>query len=117
MQTPEQEPEKKSPAKPQRILMVNEQRSFQVMMKAMLINLGISNITYSNTAEDARRRCQKGSFDIYLIDYDLGVGENGRQLLESLRDKDSDPAPERGDHGEWRQLPRHGAERAGSRTR
>ena len=52
--------------------MVNEQRSFQVMMKAMLINLGISNITYSNTAEDARRRCQKGSFDIYLIDYDLG---------------------------------------------
>lgn len=67
--------------------MVNEQRSFQVMMKAMLINLGISNITYSNTAEDARRRCQKGSFDIYLIDYDLGVGENGRQLLESLRDQ------------------------------
>ena len=71
--------------------MVNEQRSFQVMMKAMLINLGISNITYSNTAEDARRRCQKGSFDIYLIDYDLGVGENGRQLLESLRDKDLIP--------------------------
>ncbi len=91
MQTPEQEPEKKSPAKPQRILMVNEQRSFQVMMKAMLLNLGISNITYSNTAEDARRRCQKGSFDIYLIDYDLGVGENGRQLLESLRDKDLIP--------------------------
>ena len=56
MQIPDTEPEKKSPAKPQRILMVNEQRSFQVMMKAMLINIGISNITFSNSAEDARRR-------------------------------------------------------------
>ncbi|WP_421142551.1 response regulator, partial [Aeromonas dhakensis] len=87
MQTPESEPEKKAPPKPKRILLVNEQRSFQVMMKAMLINIGISRITYVNSAEEARRRCQKESFDIYLIDYELGVGENGRQLLESLRDQ------------------------------
>ncbi|GKQ64311.1 response regulator [Aeromonas caviae] len=87
MQTPESEPEKKAPPKPKRILLVNEQRSFQVMMKAMLINIGISRITYANSAEEARRRCQKETFDIYLLDYELGVGENGRQLLESLRDQ------------------------------
>ncbi|MGL4716300.1 MAG: response regulator, partial [Aeromonas sp.] len=87
MQTPEQDPEKKVTKKSHRLLMVNEQRSFQVMMKAMLINLGISHITQVNSAEEARRRCQKSSFDIYLIDYDLGGGENGRQLLESLRNK------------------------------
>ena len=91
MQTPEKEPEKKTAPKPQRILMVNEQRTFQVMMKAMLINIGISDITFCNNAEEARRRCQKGSYDIYLIDYDLGVGENGRQLLESLRDQNLIP--------------------------
>ncbi len=56
-------------------------------MKAMLINIGISRITYANSAEEARRRCQKETFDIYLLDYELGVGENGRQLLESLRDQ------------------------------
>ncbi|MEN9531439.1 MAG: hypothetical protein RIQ83_663 [Pseudomonadota bacterium] len=87
MQTPESEPEKKAPPKPKRILLVNEQRSFQVMMKAMLINIGINRITYVNSAEEARRRCQKETFDIYLLDYELGGGENGRQLLESLRDQ------------------------------
>lgn len=87
MQTPEPEAEKKVQPKPKRILLVNEQRSFQVMMKAMLINLGINRITYVNSAEEARRRCQKETFDIYLLDYELGGGENGRQLLESLRDQ------------------------------
>ena len=50
MQTPEPEAEKKVQPKPKRILLVNEQRSFQVMMKAMLINLGINRITYVNSA-------------------------------------------------------------------
>lgn len=87
MQTPDPAPEKKAQPKPRRILLVNEQRSFQMMMKAMLINIGISRITYINSADEARRRCQKESFDIYLLDYELGAGENGRQLLESLRDQ------------------------------
>lgn len=81
----------KAQPKPKRILLVNEQRSFQVMMKAMLINLGINRITYVNSAEEARRRCQKETFDIYLLDYELGGGENGRQLLESLRDQNLIP--------------------------
>ena len=41
-------------------------------MKAMLINIGISRITYANSVEEARRRCQKETFDIYLLDYELG---------------------------------------------
>jgi hypothetical protein len=43
-----------------------------MMMKAMLINIGINRITYTNSADEARRRCQKESFDIYLLDYELG---------------------------------------------
>ena len=87
MQTPDSVPEKKPQPKPKRILLVNEQRSFQMMMKAMQINIGINRNTYTNSADEARRRCQKESFDIYLLDYELGAGENGRQLLESLRDQ------------------------------
>lgn len=68
-----------------RILLVDDQRSFQVMLKAMLQNIGISRINIVSSAEEARRRCQKDDYDIYLIDYNLGSGENGRQLLEYLR--------------------------------
>ena len=50
MQTPDPAPEKKAQPKPRRILLVNEQRSFQMMMKAMLINIGISRITLRRTA-------------------------------------------------------------------
>ena len=71
----------------QRVLLVDDQRSFQVMMKAMLLNLGFNKVTILGSAEETRRRCQKELFDIYLIDYNLGLGENGRQLLEALRDQ------------------------------
>ena len=69
-----------------RVLLIDDQRTFQVMMKAMLQNIGLNHITLLSTAEEARRRCQKESFDIYLIDYNLGSGENGRQFLNYLRE-------------------------------
>lgn len=75
-----------------RVLLVDDQRSFQVMMKAMLQNLGFNRIVVLNNAEEARRRCSKELFDIYLIDYNLGSGENGRQLLEFLREQHRLPA-------------------------
>lgn len=70
-----------------KILLVDDQRSFQVLMKAMLINIGFNKVTILGSAEEARRRCQKEEFDIYLLDYNLGMGENGRQLLEYLREQ------------------------------
>jgi CheY-like chemotaxis protein len=70
-----------------KILLVDDQRSFQVLMKAMLINVGFNKITILGSAEETRRRCQKEQFDIYLLDYNLGMGENGRQLLEYLREQ------------------------------
>ncbi|MCD8547211.1 MAG: response regulator [Aeromonadaceae bacterium] len=80
------------PFKNQRLLLIDDQRSFQVMMKAMLQNIGLNKVTILATAEEARRRCSKESFDIYLIDYNLGSGENGRQLLEYLREAKLLPA-------------------------
>jgi len=56
-------------------------------MKAMLINIGFNKVTILGSAEEARRRCPKEQFDIYLFDYNLGMGENGRQLLEYLREQ------------------------------
>lgn len=72
--------------KDKRVLLIDDQRSFQVMMKATLMNIGLNRVTLLTSAEESRRRCQKEQFDIYLIDYNLGMGENGRQLLNHLRE-------------------------------
>lgn len=68
-----------------KMILVDDQSSFQVIMKSMLFNMGITGIKFAEAPEEARRICQKEVFDVYLIDYNLGVRENGRQLLESLR--------------------------------
>lgn len=85
-------PRQLSPLHRKRVLLVDDQRSFQVMMKAMLQNLGFSQVTILATAEEARRRCAREMFDIYLLDYNLGSGQNGRQLLEFLRQQQLMPA-------------------------
>ena len=78
--------------KDKRVLLIDDQRSFQVMMKATLMNIGLNRVTLLTSAEEGRRRCQKEQFDIYLIDYNLGMGENGRQLLNHLRENKLLPA-------------------------
>ncbi|BEU04092.1 response regulator [Agarivorans sp. OAG1] len=67
------------------ILIVDDQRAFQVMLKAMLQNFGATDVYFANTGEAAVRACKKRKFDILLVDYNLGTGKNGGQLLEELR--------------------------------
>lgn len=68
-----------------RVVVIDDQRSFLVLIKAMLQNMGFGAITLLSSADECRKRCQKESFDIYLIDYNLGHGENGRQLMDYLK--------------------------------
>ena len=55
------------------------------MMRGLLSSLGFSKIDVSNTSEHAFSLCKRNSYDIYLFDYNLGSGLNGRQLMEKLR--------------------------------
>lgn len=68
-----------------RILIVDDQRAFQLMLKAMLHNFGAQAIQFASTGEQAVRLCKRQPFDILLVDYSLGLGKNGAQLLEELR--------------------------------
>ncbi|WP_432452264.1 MULTISPECIES: response regulator [unclassified Agarivorans] len=68
-----------------KILIVDDQRAFQVMLKAMLQNFGASDVYFATTGEAAVKACRKRKFDILLVDYNLGTGKNGGQLLEELR--------------------------------
>ena len=73
--------------KEKRILIVDDQRPFQIMLKTMLSNFGAANISFANTGELAITACKKQHYDILLVDYNLGTGKNGRQLLEELRER------------------------------
>ncbi|TCI03328.1 response regulator [Corallincola luteus] len=70
------------------VLVVDDQRSFQVMLKGMLNNIGFNNIEMCETGEQACKYCDDRPFQLLLVDYNLGVNKkNGRQLLEELRGK------------------------------
>ena len=69
------------------ILIVEDQKPFQLMLKGMLRNMGAKKIAISGSGENAVSRCAEQKFDILFIDYNLGVGRNGRQLYEELRER------------------------------
>lgn len=70
---------------PVRILIVDDQRPFQLMLKGILHSLGYRLIDFAHHGELALQRCQQQRYQIIFIDYNLGTGKNGRQLLEDLR--------------------------------
>lgn len=70
-----------------KILIVDDQRAFHVTLKGMLINLGIKNFHFAENGEAAIRLCRALQFDFLLVDYNLGHGKNGRQVLDELKAK------------------------------
>jgi CheY-like chemotaxis protein len=69
------------------VLIVDDQRPFQVMLKGILNSLGIVQIHFANHGEQALQRCSQNEYDLLFVDYNLGSGKNGRQLLADLRQK------------------------------
>ncbi len=69
------------------VFMLDDQDHFIKMMKNNLVHLGFSSVTSAGSVEAAKRICLKQDFDIYLIDYNLGDGPNGRQFIHYLHQK------------------------------
>lgn len=70
-----------------RVLIVDDQRSFQLMFKGILYSMGATNIAFAPTGEQALAKCINMDYDVLFVDYHLGTGKNGKQLLEDLREK------------------------------
>lgn len=70
-----------------RILIVDDQRPFQLMFKGILYSMGASNVAFAPTGEQALLKCSTMPYDILFVDYHLGNGKNGKQLLEDLRER------------------------------
>jgi DNA-binding response OmpR family regulator len=69
------------------VLIVDDQRPFQVMLKGILASIGFQQVQFANSGEQAMNRCTKTDFDLLFVDYNLGTGKNGRQLLQDLRER------------------------------
>lgn len=75
-----------------RFLLVDDQRAFQITMKTVLVALGVKSILFVDHGDAAVRACRSAHFDFVLIDYNLGSGKNGRQVLEELKERRILPA-------------------------
>ncbi|WP_372771541.1 response regulator [Pseudoalteromonas sp.] len=67
------------------ILIIDDQKSFQKLLKGMLVQLGANNIAFYDSGEAALNKIDKNSVNIVFIDYNLGQGRNGKQFLEELK--------------------------------
>jgi len=67
-----------------RVLLVDPQRPFQIMMKGILSNFGVVHVDFSDSGEAAVKQCRSKEYDLLMVEYNLG-NKNGRQLLEELR--------------------------------
>ncbi len=68
-----------------RALLVEPHAGMRVSLHNMLNLCGITKIEHALTAGTALRAIQNRVFDLVLCEYDLGVGQDGQQLLEDVR--------------------------------
>lgn len=68
-----------------RALLVEPHQGMRVSLHNMLNLCGINKIEHALTAGTAVRAIQNKVFDLILCEYDLGVGQDGQQLLEDVR--------------------------------
>lgn len=68
-----------------RALLVEPHAGMRVSLHNMLNLCGINKIEHALTSGTAIRAIQSKVFDLILCEYDLGVGQDGQQLLEDVR--------------------------------
>ena len=68
-----------------RALLIEPHAGMRVSLHNMLNLCGITKIEHALTAGTAIRTIQSKVFDLILCEYDLGVGQDGQQLLEDVR--------------------------------
>lgn len=68
-----------------RALLVEPHSGMRLSLHNMLNLCGINKVEHALTAGTALRAIQTKPFDLVLCEYDLGVGQDGQQLLEDIR--------------------------------
>ncbi|MBC3869636.1 tetratricopeptide repeat protein [Undibacterium oligocarboniphilum] len=68
-----------------RALLIEPHQGMRVSLHNMLNLCGITKVEHAISAGTAVRTIQAKMFDLILCEYDLGVGQDGQQLLEDIR--------------------------------
>lgn len=68
-----------------RVLVLDDFEGFRSTVSRMFESFGVSRVDTASNAEDAMGLCKNSYYDAILSDYNLGKGQSGLQLLESLR--------------------------------
>jgi len=67
-----------------RFLIVDDFDSFRKSLNEMILGIGANNVDLARDGKDAIKMCTIKPYDIILMDFNLGKGKNGQQILEEL---------------------------------
>lgn len=66
-------------------LVVDDLADMRSSVKRWCMDFGCKSVDTAGSGEEALEMCQRGAYDLLLVDYHLGKGKNGQQLLEEIR--------------------------------
>ncbi|MGF1910676.1 response regulator [Vibrio kasasachensis] len=68
------------------LLIIDDSEIIRQSTRAIFMNIGLkpSNIVMASSASRAYLECMKSKFDLFIVDFNLGEGSTGLQLLEKL---------------------------------
>lgn len=69
------------------VLVIDDFQSMRSMVVGFLKNMGVTNTDNVGTAKEALALLASKKYDIVICDYNLGLGQNGQQILEEARYK------------------------------
>jgi len=70
------------------ILIVDDFAGMRTMLRNMLAPYRPEHIAEANSGEEALKLIQEHDFDIILCDYNLGLGKDGQQVLEEIKERE-----------------------------
>ena len=68
-----------------RFLIVDDFDGFRTHLRNMTASLGVKAVDLAKDGKEAIKLVEENQYDIILLDFNLGHGKNGQQLLEEIR--------------------------------
>ncbi|PCJ41318.1 MAG: hypothetical protein COA99_08945 [Moraxellaceae bacterium] len=67
-----------------RYLIVDDFDSYRASLNEMILGIGANHVYLARDGKEAIRMCKATPYDVIFMDYNLGKGKNGQQILEEL---------------------------------
>lgn len=68
-----------------RILVIDDYQGMRTMLGNFVRAMGVTQVNSAGNGPDALNQLRQNTFDIVICDYNLGIGQNGQQVLDEAR--------------------------------